>query len=137
MVLNDDAIRWHHIPQSQIDAVAREELVELQRREQAYRQGRSLIDLQGRTVILVDDGLATGSSMRAAVQAVRTFHPARVVVAVPVGASSTCEALAAITDETVCARTPEPFSAVGLWYRDFSQTTDEEVRELLATHASV
>jgi predicted phosphoribosyltransferase len=135
VVLNDEAIRWHHIPQSQIDAVAREELVELQRREQAYRQGRPLIALQGRTVILVDDGLATGSSMRAAVQAVRTFGPARVIVAVPVGASSTCDAFAAITDETVCARTPEPFNAVGLWYRDFSQTTDEEVRELLQQHA--
>jgi putative phosphoribosyl transferase len=136
VVLNDDAIRWHRIPKSQIDAVAREELVELQRREQAYRQGRALINLQGRTVILVDDGLATGFSMRAAVEAVRVHEPARVVVAVPVGASSTCEALAAITDETVCARTPEPFSAVGLWYRDFSQTTDEEVRRLLQHHSS-
>ena len=135
VVLNDEAIRWHHIAQSEIDAVAREELVELQRREQAYRQGRPLIDLQGRTVMLVDDGLATGSSMRAAVQAVRTFEPARVIVAVPVGASSTCDTFAAITDETVCARTPEPFNAVGLWYRDFSQTTDEEVRGLLQQHA--
>ena len=134
VVLNDDAIRWHRIPQNQIDAVAREELVEMHRREQAYRQGRPLIDLQGRTVILVDDGLATGSSMRAAVQAVRLHAPARVIVAVPVGASTTCEAFAAITDETVCARTPEPFSAVGLWYRDFSQTTDEEVRGLLQQH---
>jgi putative phosphoribosyl transferase len=134
-VLNEEAIRWHRVPQNQIDAVVREELAELQRREQEYRQGRSLIDLHGRTVILVDDGLATGSSMRAAVQAVRTFEPARVIVAVPVGASSTCEALAAITDETVCARTPESFSAVGLWYRDFSQTTDEEVRGLLRQHA--
>jgi putative phosphoribosyl transferase len=135
VVLNDDAIRWHHIPQSLIDAVAREELVELRRREQAYRRGRPLIDLHSRAVILVDDGLATGSSMRAAVQAVRTFEPARVIVAVPVGASSTCDAFAAITDETVCARTPDPFTAVGLWYRDFSQTTDEEVRALLEAHA--
>jgi predicted phosphoribosyltransferase len=134
-VLSKDAIRWHRVSQNQIDAVAREELAELQRREQAYRQGRTLIDLHRRTVILVDDGLATGSSMRAAVQAVRAHEPARVVVAVPIGASSTCEALAAITDETVCARTPEPFSAVGLWYRDFSQTTDEEVRRLLQEHA--
>jgi predicted phosphoribosyltransferase len=135
VVLNDEAIRWHRIPKHQIDAVAREELVELQRREQAYRQGRPLIDLRRRIVILVDDGLATGSSMRAAVQAVRTFEPARVIVAVPVGASSTCDAFAAITDETVCARTPEPFSAVGLWYHDFSQTTDEEVRGLLHQRA--
>ena len=137
VVLNDDAIRWHHIPQSQIDAIARDELVELRRREQAYRQGRPLIDLRDRTVILVDDGLATGSSMRAAVQAVRIFEPARVIVAVPVGASSTCEALAEIADETVCARTPEPFTAVGVWYRDFSQTTDEEVRALLDAHSSM
>jgi predicted phosphoribosyltransferase len=134
-VLSKDAIRWHRVSQNQIDAVAREELAELQRREQEYRQGRTLIDLHRRTVILVDDGLATGSSMRAAVQAVRAHDPARVVVAVPIGASSTCEAIAAITDETVCARTPEPFSAVGLWYRDFSQTTDEEVCRLLQQRA--
>ena len=91
--------------------------------------------LHGRTVILVDDGLATGSSMRAAVQAVRAHKPARVVVAVPVGAPSTCEEFADMTDETVCARMPEPFSAVGLWYRDFSQTTDAEVGALLQEHA--
>jgi putative phosphoribosyl transferase len=134
-VLSEDAIRWYAIPDSQIEAVARVELAELQRREQEYRQGRALIDLHGRTVILVDDGLATGASMRAAVQAVRAHKPARVVVAVPVGAPSTCEEFADITDETVCARTPEPFSAVGLWYRDFSQTTDEEVLALLQEHA--
>jgi predicted phosphoribosyltransferase len=135
-VLNDDAIRQYCVTQNHIDTVAREELAELQRREQDYRQGRSLIDLHRRAVILIDDGLATGLSMRAAVQAVRAHQPARVIVAVPDGASSTSQALAAITDETVCARTPEPFSAVGLWYRDFSQTTDEEVRALLQQHAS-
>src|SRR5262249_50761371 len=108
---------------------------ELERREREYRQGRSLADLGGHVVILVDDGLATGSSMRAAVEAVRALDPARVVVAVPVGASSTCAALAAIADEVVCAREPEPFSAVGLWYHDFSQTSDDEVRELLTRHA--
>jgi putative phosphoribosyl transferase len=135
-VLNDAAIRRYRVTQNHIDTVAREELAELQRRELDYRQGRSLIDLHRRAVILIDDGLATGSSMRAAVQAVRAHQPARVIVAVPVGASSICQALAAITDETVCARTPEPFSAVGLWYRDFSQTTDEEVRALLQQHAS-
>jgi putative phosphoribosyl transferase len=133
-VLSEDTIRWYGIPDSHIKAIAQEELAELQRREQAYRQGRALIDLQHRTVILVDDGLATGSSMRAAVQAVRAHKPARVVVAVPVGAPSTCEELADITDETVCARMPEPFSAVGLWYSDFSQTSDEEVRALLEEH---
>jgi len=134
-VLSEEAIRWHGIPPVQIEAIAREELAELQRREREYRQGRPLTDLRRRTVILVDDGLATGSSMRAAVQAVRVHKPARVVVAVPVGAASTCQEFADITDETVCARTPEPFSAVGLWYRDFSQTTDEEVRALLHEHA--
>jgi putative phosphoribosyl transferase len=134
-VLSEDAIRWHHIPEEQIEAVARAELAELQRREQAYREGRALVNLRDRTVILVDDGLATGFSMRAAVEAVRVHQPARVVVAVPVGAASTCGAFAGIADETVCARTPEPFSAVSLWYRDFSQTTDEEVRELLQQHA--
>jgi putative phosphoribosyl transferase len=134
-VLSEEAIRWHGIPAVQIEAVARQELAELQRREREYRQGRPLIDLEHRTVILVDDGLATGSSMRAAVQAVRMHRPARVVVAVPVGARDTCEEFADIADETVCARTPEPFSAVGLWYRDFSQTTDEEVQTLLKEHA--
>ena len=134
-VLSEDAIRWYGIPDSAIDAVARQELAELERREREYRQGRPLTDLRDRIVILVDDGLATGSTMRAAVQAVRAHHPARVVVAVPVGAPTTCEEFADITDETVCARTPEPFSAVGLWYRDFSQTTDEEVRALLQEHA--
>jgi putative phosphoribosyl transferase len=134
-VLNEEAIRWHRIPQRQLESMVREELVELERREREYRQGRALTDLRNRTVILVDDGLATGSSMRAAVQAVRVHEPARVIVAVPVGARDTCEAFADITDETVCARTPEPFSAVGLWYWDFSQTTDEEVRALLQEHA--
>ena len=134
-VLSDDVIRWYGISESQIEAIARHELAELQRREREYRQGRTLIDLRGRTVILVDDGLATGSTMRAAVQAVRKHEPSRVVVAVPVGAPETCAELAALADEVVCARTPEPFSAVGLWYRDFSQTTDEEVQTLLADHA--
>lgn len=134
-VLKDDVIRAYGVPQSAIDTVARRELAELERREREYRRGRPLPDLRDRIVILVDDGLATGSTMRAAVQAVRAFEPARVVVAVPVGAPSTCAELAEIADEVVCARTPEPFSAVGLWYRDFSQTTDEEVRALLEEHS--
>jgi len=134
-VISDDVIRWYGISPAAIDAVAREELAELERREREYRRGRPMTDLHGRTAILVDDGLATGSTMRAAVQAVRALGPARVVVAVPVGAPSTCEEFTDITDETVCARTPEPFSAVGLWYRDFSQTTDDEVRTLLEEHA--
>jgi putative phosphoribosyl transferase len=134
-VLSEDVIRWYGIPDQEIEAVARQQLTELQRREREYRQGRVLTDLRGRTVILVDDGLATGSTMRAAIQAVRAHKPARVVVAVPVGAPSTCDEFADITDEIVCARTPEPFSAVGLWYRDFSQTTDQEVRALLQEQA--
>jgi putative phosphoribosyl transferase len=134
-VVSDDVIRWYGISPAAIEAVAAEELAELERREREYRRGRPLIDLRGRTVILVDDGLATGSTMRAAVQAVRALGPARVVVAVPVGAPQTCEEFNDITDETVCARTPEPFSAVGLWYRDFSQTSDDEVRALLQAHA--
>lgn len=135
-VLSEDVIRWYGIPQSAIDTVAREELAELERREREYRDGRPLIELRDRVVILVDDGLATGSSMRAAVGAVRSHRPARVVVAVPVGAPSSCAEFDAITDETVCPRTPEPFSAVGQWYRDFSQTTDDEVRALLQRHAA-
>ena len=134
-VLSEDAIHWCSISASQIETVAREELAELQRREREYRQGRPLTDLRGRTVILVDDGLATGSSMRAAVQAVRAHKPARVVVAVPVGSPGTCEEFADMTDETVCARMPEPLTAVGMWYRDFSQTTDTEVGALLQEHA--
>jgi predicted phosphoribosyltransferase len=112
--------------------VTRVERAELERRERAYRDGRAPEPIEGRTVILVDDGLATGSTMRAAVLAVRRLHPARIVVAVPVGAHETCEALRDTADEVVCASVPKSLSAVGLWYADFSQTTDEEVRRLLA-----
>jgi putative phosphoribosyl transferase len=134
-VLREDVVRAYNIPQSAIDTIARKEQQELERQEREYRRDAALADLQGRIVILVDDGLATGSTMRAAVQAIRQHAPARVVVAVPVGAPSTCEEFADVTDETVCARTPEPFSAVGHWYLDFSQTTDEEVQTLLREHA--
>jgi predicted phosphoribosyltransferase len=130
-VINDDVIAWYGLPRSAIDRVAAEEQEELARREREYRKGQAPLDLRARTVVLVDDGLATGSTMKAAVKAVKTLDPARVVVAVPVGASDTCRALAVEADEVVCAHTPEPFSAVGLWYRDFSQTTDDEVRDLL------
>jgi putative phosphoribosyl transferase len=135
-VLNEEVVRWYGVPDRAIEAVAREEQTELERREREYRQGRPLVDLHGKTLILVDDGLATGSTMKAAVQAARQHEPARVIVAVPVGAPSICEELTGIADETVCARSPEPFSAVGQWYQDFSQTTDEEVRELLEKHAA-
>ena len=112
--------------------MTRTERLELERRERAYRDGRPLVPVQGRIAILVDDGLATGSTMWAAVVAVRRLQPARVVVAVPVGARETCEALRKVADDVVCVLTPEPFQAVGLWYVDFSQTTDDEVRQLLA-----
>jgi predicted phosphoribosyltransferase len=134
-VLNDEVVRWYGVPDNAIDFVARQEQTELERREREYRQGRPMIDLGGKTVILVDDGLATGSTMKAAVQAVRRHEPARVVVAAPVGAPSSCEELKDTADETFCARVPEGFSAVGQWYYDFSQTTDEEVRQLLEEQA--
>jgi predicted phosphoribosyltransferase len=134
-VLSEDVIRAYGIPAYTIEAIASQEQVELERRERVYRQGAALSNLGGRIVILVDDGLATGSTMRAAVQAVRQHQPARVIVAVPVGAQETCDEFADVTDETVCARTPQPFQAVGLWYRDFSETSDQEVRSLLRQHA--
>jgi predicted phosphoribosyltransferase len=131
-VLNDEVVGHLNIPPHLIEAVAQREHAELQRREAAYRHGRPVPALSNRTVILVDDGLATGSTMKAAVEAVRHEHPARVIVAVPVGAPETCRALAASADEVICARMPTPFSAVGQWYRDFTQTTDEEVLALLS-----
>jgi len=130
-VLNDDVVRWYGIPDAAIETVAREEAAELVRRERAYRDDRPAPDLTNRVVILVDDGLATGSTMRAAARAVRARHPSRVVIAVPVGARQTCSEVAAVADELICARMPEPFSAVGQWYLDFDQTDDDEVRELL------
>ncbi len=114
-----------------IEAVAQRELSELERRERQYRGVRRPLEVRGRTVIVVDDGLATGSSMLAAVAALRRREPARIVVAVPVAAQLTCEVLGSHAEEVVCAATPEPFLAVGLWYEDFSQTTDEEIETLL------
>ena len=131
-LVNHDVVDALGIPQTVIDAVAQRELIELDRRERLYRGTRSPVNLVNRTVILVDDGLATGSTMRAAVAAARQQQPARVVVAVPVGAPSTCSDLGREADLVVCVRTPEPFVAVGLWYRDFTPTSDEEVRALLA-----
>lgn len=134
-VMSDDVVRLYGVSADAIEQVARAEQAELERREREYRQNHPAVDLHGKIVILVDDGLATGSTMRAAVAAVRRLGPARVVVAAPVGAPSACRECSAIADEVVCARTPEPFSAVGLWYADFSQTSDDEVRALLRTHA--
>jgi putative phosphoribosyl transferase len=131
-VLNDQVVSGLGIPDYVIDAVVHWETEELKRRERAYRGDRPPPDVRGKTVILIDDGLATGSTMLAAVRALRQQGPARIVVAVPVASPDTCELLKTEVDEVVCAATPEPFYAVGLWYRDFSQTTDDEVRELLA-----
>jgi putative phosphoribosyl transferase len=130
-VLNENVVRALRIPENVIEAVAAAEQRELERRERIYREDRPPPNLRGRTVILVDDGLATGSTMRAAVLALRQQGAARIVVAVPVGAPETCAEFQREADEVICARTPEPFYAVGLWYGDFSQTTDEEVRDLL------
>ena len=130
-VLNEDIVDYLRIPEQVIDAVAAEELKELERRELAYRGNRAEPDVKGKTVILVDDGLATGSTIRAAAQALRQQQPARIVVAVPVSAPETCDEYRIGVDEIICAVTPEPFLGVGMWYLDFPQTTDDEVRDLL------
>ena len=136
-ILNEQLVRDLGIPPRAIEQIADEELRELQRREHLYNGPHPLPKLTGRVVILVDDGLATGSTMRAAVQAVRQQKPSRIIVAVPVAASDTCTALRREADEVLCLATPEPFMAVGQWYRAFDQTTDAEVQELLeATHSA-
>jgi predicted phosphoribosyltransferase len=134
-VLNQDVLDWYALPDSIIESATRREQTELERRERLYREGRALIPTKDRIVLLVDDGLATGSTMRAAVRAVRELAPEKIVVAVPVGARDTCEAIRAIADDVVCVLMPHTFSAVGQWYVDFSQTTDEEVRRLLGDAA--
>jgi putative phosphoribosyl transferase len=130
-VLNQDVLRYAPISQKAIDAVAAREQLELERRERSYRGNRLPLDVRGKTVILVDDGLATGSTMRAAVAALRKMEPRDTLVAVPVAAPTTCDEFRAEGIDILCLRTPEPFQAVGLWYDDFSQTTDEEVHRLL------
>ena len=131
-VLNEDVIRLMRIREEVIDTVTAEEQQEMHRRERAYRGTRPVPDLKGQTVILVDDGLATGSTMHAAVVAVRQQQPARIVVAIPVAPPSTLRELASEADEVVCVSAPEePFEGVGRWYSDFSQTTDKDVRQLL------
>jgi putative phosphoribosyl transferase len=123
------------VSQAQLDEAMAREQRELERREQVYREGRPPTELRGRTVILVDDGLATGATMRAAARAVRQQAPAQVVIAVPVAAAETCRELRPDVDEMVCVATPEPFWGVGMWYQDFAQTTDDEVRDLLSRAA--
>jgi putative phosphoribosyl transferase len=130
-VLNDHVVAWYRPSAGEIERVTAFERDELARRERAYRGDRQPIPITGRIAILVDDGLATGASMRAAVQAAHSLAPARVIVAVPVGAPDSCRAMADVA-EVVCLMQPDSFDAVGLWYDDFSQTSDEEVRTLLA-----
>jgi predicted phosphoribosyltransferase len=130
-VLRRDVISQLRVSQPALDAILARERRELQRREQAYRGDRGPLAVIGRTVVVVDDGLATGSTMLAAVAGLRELGPARIVVAVPVASRSACEELGREADAVVCAMTPEPFHGVGLWYVDFSQTTDDEVKALL------
>jgi putative phosphoribosyl transferase len=134
-VLNEDVARALPNANEIIEAVTKRETAELERREQEYRDGRPAPDLQGKTVILIDDGLATGATMRAAVKALRQRGAAKIVVAVPVGPPDTCREFEDEADEVVCASAPEFFQAVGQYYEDFSQTSDEEVRDLLARGA--
>jgi predicted phosphoribosyltransferase len=140
-ILDRDLIRIARVSEEDIERVTATEQAELERRERGFRGDRPFPDLTGMTVILVDDGLATGSTMKAAISALRQEGPSRIVMAVPVAAPETCEAFRDIADDVICAVTPEPFRAVGLWYDDFSQTTDEEVHELLdrarAAHPSM
>ncbi len=132
-VLDEPLLARYGVPRSSVDAVCAAEERELVRRERAYRDDRPPVDVRGRTVIVVDDGLATGSSMRAAVAALRSLGPRRVVIAVPVGPAETVEALRRVADDVVCAATPDPFYAVGNFYDVFDQTSDAEVQEILAS----
>jgi predicted phosphoribosyltransferase len=134
-VLNEEVVRALPNAGEIIESVTQREMIELERREQRYRDGRPAPELRDRTVILIDDGLATGATMRAAVKALRQCGAAKIVVAVPVGPPDTCREFQDVADEVVCASAPEFFQAVGQYYEDFSQTTDEEVRELLAKAA--
>ncbi|PYQ02896.1 MAG: phosphoribosyl transferase [Acidobacteria bacterium] len=136
-VMNDELVRRLGISTPALEAVTAREKAELRRRELAYRGSRPREPVEGRTVILVDDGLATGASMKAAVAALRRERPARIVVAVPVAAAEACDEFRADVEDVVCVATPEPFRAVGAWYGDFSQTTDEEVRYLLDEGARI
>lgn len=135
LVLDQELIRRLRIAPAGVDQVVARERAEVERRERAYRAGRPPPELRGKTVIVVDDGIATGSTLRAGVAALRQRGPARIVVAAPVAPPSACALLRAVADEVVCLATPEPFTAVGPWYRSFPQTSDHEVRELLARPA--
>ena len=131
-ILNDDVVRSIGVRPEGVKAVVTKELKELQRRERQYRGDRPLPVIEDKTVIVVDDGLATGASMKAALKALRSQNPSRLIVAVPVGAPDMCRALSREADEVICLLQPKFFNAVGNWYQDFSQTTDQQVQELLA-----
>lgn len=135
LVLNSEVVDLLRIPKQVIDTVAAQEQRELERRERRYRDDRAPPIVRGKRVILVDDGLATGATMRAAAKALREQQPARIIVAVPIAAPEICDEFRDEVDEVVCAITPEPFVAVGLWYEDFSQTTDDQVNKLLTRAA--
>lgn len=130
--LNYDVLAWLNISSKSIDEVAAKELRELQRRDRVYRGDQTPLDVHDRTVILVDDGIATGATMRAALQVLQQQHPQRLIVAVPVAPKDTLQELHRVVDQVICLRTPEPFYAIGLWYDNFAQTSDEEVCTLLA-----
>jgi predicted phosphoribosyltransferase len=130
-VINQDIVRMFNIPPGMVEAVVKRELKELERREREYRGDRTMREIKDHTAILIDDGLATGASMQAAILGLRAKDPASLVVAVPTAALETCEAFREEVDDIVCATTPEPFYGVSRWYDDFSQTTDEEVQMLL------
>jgi predicted phosphoribosyltransferase len=136
-VLNEDVLRWYAVTPEALEIVTAAEQRELARREQQYRGGRAPAPIAGRVAILVDDGLATGATMRAAVMAVRMLRPSRIVVAAPVGSRDACIALEREADDVICALLPDPLTSVGAWYVDFSETTDAEIRALLAAPADV
>lgn len=137
-VLNSELVRALRLPESLIERITQRERAEMDRREAAYRAGRPPVEIEGKTVIVVDDGLATGASMKAAIEALKQKNPKSIVAAVPVGSIDTCEQIGTTADVLcICATTPEPFYGVGMWYDDFSQTSDREVRELLAMSGGV
>lgn len=136
-VLNEDVIKSYKIPDRVIATVAANELRELERKERKYRGGHLQPDMKDMTIILIDDGLATGATMHAAVEALKTKHPAKLVIAVPTASPDICRFFKGIVDEMICAATPKPFYAIGAWYEDFSQTTDEEVCKLLEKAQSI
>jgi putative phosphoribosyl transferase len=134
-VINQEMVHRLAIPQSVVDAIVAEQEAELDRREKAYRGGREPVPVQGRALVLVDDGLATGASLRAAARALRERKPSQLIVAVPVGSLSACEQLRQEVDELICPETPDPFFSIGTWYSNFIQLTDQEVHELLERSA--